>query len=656
MDAIKQHLRSALNVAPDPMLAADRHGIILDLNTAAIDFFGYTLDELIGRPIEILIPERLHHLHRKHRESFHAQPVRQRFGVAPRLLAVTKDGRELPIEVTAGPLNADGSEVVISIREVSDRVQREEQLRATIDDLDRRLRASELDFRRINEHFKLFLKNAPAAIALVDRQMRYLIVSDRWIADYGLCGRDIHGLSHYDIFPEIGEHWKDLHRRCLAGEILKCDEDRFERPDGRTDWVRWELHPWRRADGRVAGMLIFSELITARKDAESALRKSYLELEQRVAERTAELEHLKNEADRANAQKSWFVAAASHDLRQPLQASLAYLSVLERKVGREELEDLCNKSRQPMKAMSDILDVLLDISDLEGGHVKPQMADFALDALLQRVIASAQHQAQEKGLRLACLPSEFSVHSDARLLERVLSNFVTNAIRYTERGLIGIYCEAVGGKICISVTDTGIGIPKDAISTIFEDHVQLDNPARDRRKGLGLGLSIAKRIADALGHRISVHSELGAGSSFTIELPQSASNASATMTSEEPSAAGSERPVVLLIDDDQDVAEAMQMLLQSYDFETYMAHSRDAALAMLDSGLNPGLVLCDYRMPGANGIDVIRQVRQTINCEIPAVIMTGDMGLTESGLQRCAVLHKPVEVEKFFAVLGKLTA
>jgi CheY-like chemotaxis protein len=217
----------------------------------------------------------------------------------------------------------------------------------------------------------------------------------------------------------------------------------------------------------------------------------------------------------------------------------------------------------------------------------------------------------------------------------------------------------VGDKVCISVTDTGIGIPAEALSTIFEDHVQLGNPARDRRKGLGLGLSIAKRIADALGHRISVQSELGSGSSFSIELPQSGIAAERLEAKQIAApAVSSERPVVLLIDDDQDVAEAMQMLLQSYQFETYMALNRDAALAMLESGLNPGLVLCDYRMPGANGIDVIRQVRQVLNAEIPAVIMTGDTGLTKcpDDLHKCAVLHKPVDVENFFSVIGKLAA
>lgn len=652
MEQIAEKLDALLALSPAPMFVQNADGIILSINDMAADLLGYSRRELTGSLTESILPAQQQRITAK-RDTSKADKLH-----GSRSIAVMKDGREIPIELLVGT-GEDETQFVCTIYDIRKRATIEDHLRKSIDDLDRRARASETAALRTQEHFKLFLKHAPAAIALLDRQMRYLIVSDRWLADYGLGDRDIHGLSHYDVFPDVPERWREAHRRCLTGETIRCDEDSFTRFDGSTEWLRWELQPWRTPDGKVGGLLVFSELITARKRAEMALLQSYQQLEERVAERTAALEELKNDADRANSQKSWFVAAASHDLRQPLQASLAYLSVLSRKTGRPDLEDLCDKARQPLKAMSDILDVLLDISDLESGHVKPRREDFNAGELISRVVANAQHQAMEKGLRLSYLPCDFAVHSDPKLLERVVTNFVTNAIRYTAKGFIGIYCEEVGNTVCISVTDTGIGIPTEAIDTIFEDHVQLSNPARDRRKGLGLGLSIAKRIADSLGHRISVQSELGSGSSFSIELPvakaqpKQAPMPTPNLTS---AAVNRENPVVLLIDDDQDVAEAMQMLLQSYDLETYMASGRDSALAMLQSGLTPGLILCDYRLPGANGIDVIRSIRRQLNCDVAAVLMTGDTGLQAmpEDMANCALLHKPVDVDAFFATIATL--
>lgn len=645
-----EQLQSLLALSPEPMLVLEADGVIAAANDAALLLLGYIQSDLLGKPLDTIVPS-----FRRGRESLFANRTSgMQAGALDRL------GKDVPVELSFNSITQNGTERVVCIlHDMRKHAAVTDHLRNTNEDLERRLRAADIDLKRANEHFKLFLKHAPAAIALLDRQMRYLIVSDRWLTDYGFTSRDLHGLSHYDVFHDMPERWRETHKRCLAGETIRSDEDSFTRRDGTTEWLRWELQPWYASDGKIGGMLIYSELITARKRAEQALLQSYQELELRVSERTAALQELKNEADRANAQKSWFVAAASHDLRQPLQASLAYLSVLARKSAHYDDEDLADRARQPLKAMSDILDVLLDISDLESGHVKPRREDFSIAELIGRVVANTQMQAMEKGLRLSYIPDDFIVHSDPKLLERIIANFVINAIRYTAKGLIGIYCEQVGDKICVSVTDTGIGIPAEAIEAIFEDHVQLANPARDRRKGLGLGLSIAKRIADSLGHRISVHSELGSGSSFSIELPAAESQyVPVPAKAESPASTPrtSEYPVVLLIDDDQDVAEAMQMLLQSYDCETYMAGTPDAALAMLESGLTPGLILCDYRLPGANGLDVIRTIRRRLNSNVAAVLMTGDTGLKAmpEDMTNCALLHKPMEVEAFFAAIAGL--
>lgn len=503
------------------------------------------------------------------------------------------------------------------------------------------------------------IDTAPIRVFWKDLNLHYLGCNPAFATDAGKAGPDaVIGQDDSQMaWADRAEAYRNDDRNVIASGLAKASfDEQISVADGRTIWVRTGKVPLRSQDGDTIGVLGVYDDITNRKQAEEDLRRYKDQLEETVRHRTIELAQARDAADAANKAKSTFLAAASHDLRQPLQASLAYLSVLSRKVGRKDCEELCDKALQPLKAMGDILEVLLDISDLESGHLKPHRRDFALNALLLRVIACAEQQAQYKGLSLSSLPTDLIVHSDPKLLERVVSNFVTNAIRYTDKGCIGIYCEEVGGKVRISVTDTGIGIPPDALNTVFEDHVQLGNPARDRRKGLGLGLSIAKRIADTLGHRLSVQSKLGLGSSFSIELPQAHAAAAHSEAPRPAPERMQDHPIVLVIDDDQDVAEAVQLLLQSYDFETYVAHSRVAVLAMLESGLNPGVVLCDYRMPDINGIELIRQIRALLKTEILAVLITGDTGLTAlpDDLTRCALLHKPVDAEAFLAVIGKL--
>ena len=658
MVMIGKQLGALLELSPEPMFVLDSASLIVAVNEAASELFGYARKDLIGKSVEILVPGHLLEAHLRGREHYYAKPSRQAIATGARVCALHSSGREIPVEVTLSPNGTgEGFQLVCSIHDMTKRAAVEDHLRRSNEDLSRRLLAADADARRANEHFKLVLKHAPVSIALLDRQMRYLIVSDHWLTAHDLKDRDVHGLSHYDVLYCTPVHWREEHRRCLAGEVVHNVEDFYTTPTGQIKWLRRDVIPWYTNDGKIGGILIFGEDITARKQAELALLESYSALEQRVAERTADLAALKDEADRANAQKSWFVAAASHDLRQPLQASLAYLTVLGRRAGRGDLEELSEKARQPLKAMSDILDVLLDISDLESGQVLPHHQDFLIDDLIARVVANAQHQVAEKGLRLSYLPADIAVRSDPKLLERVITNFVTNAIRYTDKGLIGIYCERAGDKVCLSITDTGIGIPPDAVEAIFHDHVQLGNPARDRRKGLGLGLSIAKRIADSLGHRISVTSELGSGSSFTIELPLAHETCQpVSATTPAPVIPVGSNPVVLLIDDDQDVSDAMQMLLQSYDFETYMANGPAPAMAMLEAGLIPGLVLCDYRMPGTNGLDVIRNIRRQLNNNVASVLLTGDTGIQAipGDIANCALVHKPVDVDTFFAALATL--
>ncbi len=391
------------------------------------------------------------------------------------------------------------------------------------------------------------------------------------------------------------------------------------------------------------------------------LRGVSLQLAQReraLRQAASALEVAKHEADRANVLKSRFLAAVNHDLRQPLFAVGAYLALLTRRLDNPALKEMCDKTRKPLDAMKEMLDALLDVSQLESGAIRPRVCDFSVDELLERVIVSNRPQAEEKGLRLVWLPSGCSARSDPALLERVINNLVGNAIRYTREGQVTVRCERCDGFARIAVTDTGVGIPAEALENIFEEYVQLDNPSRDRGKGLGLGLSIARYIADALGQRIEVRSTVGKGSTFAIHIPLGSAAPARIEPAHIPAATDSrQRATVLIVDDDKAIREATRMLLDFDGFDALDVGAGDEALALIDEGFQPEVIVSDYRLPGHDGVEVIRRVRKALGSDIPAMLVTGDTAFEsphQHGLARCTVLHKPVTPEKLIAAVEEL--
>lgn len=233
----------------------------------------------------------------------------------------------------------------------------------------------------------------------------------------------------------------------------------------------------------------------------------------------AKEEAAKIEAEKANAFKSRLIAMASHDLRQPLQALQNYIDVFDSRITDPQLRAVCSSAGHTLHSMHNILDALLDVTRLDAGIIAPQLRAFPVGEMLERMTASSAPHAEAKGLTLKLEVCPLTVYSDPNLLERVLANFLSNAIRYTKEGQVTLYCETRDRQAIIHVADTGIGIPHDAQCSIFDDYVQLNNPERDREKGLGLGLTIAKRMATLLNHNISVRSIVGRGSTFSISVP-----------------------------------------------------------------------------------------------------------------------------------------
>jgi CheY-like chemotaxis protein/two-component sensor histidine kinase len=345
-----------------------------------------------------------------------------------------------------------------------------------------------------------------------------------------------------------------------------------------------------------------------------------------VEEATAELRARKDEAERATLAKSRFLAAASHDLRQPMHALGLFISELSQHAHQPETRRLVRQIAASAEAMENLLDSLLDISKLDAGVFKPNLRTFPLQPLLDRLAVDFLPMAEERRLRLRLRPTGAWVESDPALLERVLINLLSNALRYTQEGSVLVACRRRGPLLRLEVRDSGVGIAPEAQDIIFHEFVQLENAERARNKGLGLGLAIVRRLTDLLGHRLALRSRVGGGSVFAVELPYAEPQEAA------PAAEG-ERPPgdlagtrIVVVDDDPLALASLHSLLLSWGCQVYAADGlENIAMELATRGVVPQVVVSDYRLRGPRtGVDVIRALRNRWDPELPAILISGD--------------------------------
>ena len=373
---------------------------------------------------------------------------------------------------------------------------------------------------------------------------------------------------------------------------------------------------------------------------------------------------LRREAERANAAKSRFLAAASHDLRQPIHALGLSFSALTQQIQAPETAPLTRQVERCIEAVQQMLEALLDISKLDAGVVRPECASTDLGELLRRIEVELAPIARTRGNRLRVrLGRVTAVHTDPGMLECILRNLIGNALRYTENGRVLVSARRCGDGVRVGVWDTGIGIPKTHLQEIFVEFRQLGNPQRDRNQGLGLGLAIVKRLAALLDHPLGVSSEPGRGSHFWIQLPAAAAPMAehAVATAQERTAPASKAPDqrILVLDDDRAVREAMESLLPTWGYRVLSVDTLAQALA-LDSAEAFDALVVDYRLPdgmtGAQAIDALQRQR---GATIPVLLITGDTApdrLRQAKSLGLPLLHKPVKPARLRAALSHLCA
>lgn len=363
-------------------------------------------------------------------------------------------------------------------------------------------------------------------------------------------------------------------------------------------------------------------------------------------------------AEQAVLAKDKFLAAASHDLRQPLHAQGLYLDAIETYVHPKGVPHL-QALRRTNEALANLFNSLLDVSRLNAGIVEAQPMHTALHSILRPLCEEFQTHAGEKNLSFEINCPNLTLFTDPLLLARVLRNLLANAIRYTQQGSISLHCQAADNDtVLVSVTDTGIGIPANEQANIFDEYYQLDNPERDRNKGLGLGLAIVKKLAGLLNLNVTCHSVLGQGSTFTVEIPRGDSSLLHSVQTP-PTAINVSGIHVLVIDDELDILDSMNYLLNSWGCVTLLADSALQAVEKIrQSGLQPELIMADYRLrDGKTGAQAIATVRAYCQHEIPAMLITGDTSedrLREANASGLYLLHKPVAPSRLRSVMHQL--
>jgi two-component system CheB/CheR fusion protein len=454
--------------------------------------------------------------------------------------------------------------------------------------------------------------------------------------------------SIFSVIPgDIGRPLQDL--QALTGDANLLGDARIvlqtrvpieQEIEGRNGaWFTRRVLPYRTQGAGAEGVVITYVDVTDRRHASEAVAAA------------------KKQADVANAAKTRFLAAASHDLRQPLQTLVLIQGLLAKIVeGRKPLE-LVARLADALGSMSGLLNALLDINQIEAGTVEVRTTDFLINDLLERLRVEFALHAQTQNLALRVQPCGLSVRTDPRILEQMLRNLIANALKYTRRGRVLLGCRRRAGMLSVEIWDTGIGIAADDLIAIFDEYHQLGNAARERSRGLGLGLSIVQRLGRLLGHPVHVRSTQGRGSVFSVEIPLTPPRAIGDVPPDEANGPLNTAPPelqtgsILVIEDDPDVRELLAIVLQREGHSVATAMDGASALDLVTrNSLRPRIILADYNLPGGmTGLRTAAKLQTQLGLEIPVIILTGDISthaLQAIADQKCRQLNKPVQLEE----------
>ncbi len=612
-----------LHSTSDAAIVTDEAGMIQFVNRSAEDLFGYSSEELVGKPVEILMPTTNRARHERFRDKYKQAPHARPMLSGMELHGCRKDGTSFRAEIALIPVKTeDGLLVASTVRAV---------------DTDDESEA----------YFRTLLDSAPDAMIIVDNEGKIAIANGQAEAMFGYQRAELMGRPIEMLLPERLREGHVPSRSAFQADPAVRPMGNGQkllalRKDGEEFPVEISLSPAKTAHGLFVSSVIRD--VTERKA-----------MEQQILE-------AKQEAERANKANSAFLAAASHDLRQPVQALSLLNGALRRTVSDGRAIEMIDSQAHSLTAMTNLLNSLLDISRLDAGAVTPEVEDFPIRRIVDRLSAEFSRQAQHKGLVFESQGCDAVVRSDPNLLVEIIQNFVSNAIRYTESGSVRMSCHNDRDNCVLTVADTGVGIDDDQRDEIFREFHQIRD-GKGSQEGFGLGLAIVKRLADLLGHRIEVQSKVGEGSEFAVHVPLVATESAGAAQrrggqTDEPAENGATGGLIVLIEDDVNVANAWGLLLEA---EGYLVASARSAREALDLAIEldcvPDLLISDYHLiDGSTGVEAVARVREHYGHEIPAFVVSGDTSKVVKDarlLENCTLMSKPVDTARLLTMAGE---
>ena len=638
MEESEERFRQAFEFAGIGMAIVGLDGRWLRVNQAICDIVGYTADALMKKTFQdITHPDDL--AGDLHMVQELVSGARRSYQMEKRY--IHRDGHVVWIRLTASLVRNTAGAPVNFVSQIEDITVRKE--------LEKALKESE-------ELTRLFAEHAPASVAMFDREMRYLVVSAKWISDYQLTDRPVIGRSHYEVFPDIPERWKQLHRASLKGEVLVSEADLFERADGTSLWLRYELRPWFEGDGKIGGIVMFTQDITQQKVMEQNLAQA------------------RDQALEASRLKSAFLANMSHEIRTPMNGIIGMSDLLmdtKLDARQQRMGQVIQTSAENLLA---IINDILDFSKIEAGKLRIEPVPMELRTLVDDTITLITPKTTEKNLRLTC---EFDPRLDGPLLgdsgriRQVLLNLAGNAIKFTAQGEVAIRARCVEDRddtrvLRFEISDTGIGISPAVQGQLFQSFVQGDDSTTRRFGGTGLGLAISRQLIELMGGEIGLTSEEGRGSTFWFQLTLS------KILDKAPSATppfnGSRPPLspalgrlsILVAEDNQTNQLVVGGLLEKMGHRVEFANDGEEALRLLS--LNSyDAVLMDCQMPVLDGYETTQRIRSGkqpgVNARIPIIALTAYARAEDRA--RCLEIgmnehvSKPIRRTEFEAALGR---